>query len=74
MIPYKIKKEYYLLRSCLVDARRMVLFMFEQVFLLMGEVWSMHDADTPCRVGEGRRPTDREEHFIFKFFLPCHKI
>ena len=33
---YKLKKECYLLRSCLVDARRF-LFMVEQVFLLMGE-------------------------------------
>ena len=35
---YKIKKECYLLRSCLVDAGRMLLFMVKQVFLLMGEV------------------------------------
>ena len=33
--PYKIKKECYLLRSCLVGARRMLLFMVEQVCLLM---------------------------------------
>ena len=35
---HKLKKECYLLRSCLVDARRRFLFMVEQVFLLMGEV------------------------------------
>ena len=39
MILYKIKKECYLLRTCLVDAGRMLLFMVEQVFLLKGKVW-----------------------------------
>ena len=33
--PYKIGKACYLLRSCLVGAGRMLLFMVEQVFLLM---------------------------------------
>ena len=32
MTPYKIKKERYILRICLVDARRMLLVMAEQVF------------------------------------------
>ena len=32
--PYKIKKECYLLRSCL-DAGKILLFMVEQVFLPM---------------------------------------
>ena len=32
------------LGSCLSDAR-MLLFMAEQVFLPMGEVWLMHNAD-----------------------------
>lgn len=36
MTPYKIKKEYYLSRSCLVDPGRMLLFMVEYVFLPMG--------------------------------------
>ena len=72
--PYKIKKECYLLRSCLIDARRMVLFMVKQVFLPMGEVWWMHNADAQCTVqGEGR-PKGKEEFFMFKFFLSCHKI
>ena len=35
---YKLTKECYLLRSCLNVVRRMLLFMVEQVFLLMGEV------------------------------------
>ena len=56
MAPYKIKKECYLLRSCLVDAGRMLLFMAEQVLLLMGEVWLMHNAGTQCKVGDEGRP------------------
>ena len=30
---YKLKKECYLLMDCLVDAKRMLLFVVEQVFL-----------------------------------------
>ena len=45
--PYKIKKEGYLLRSYLVDAKRMLPFMGEQVFLPMGSfgrcVRQIHD-------------------------------
>ena len=67
MTPYKIKKGCYLLRSCLVGARRMLLFMVEQVFLLMAEVWLMHNADTPCTVGEVRRPKGREEFLCLNF-------
>ena len=48
MAPYKIKKECYLLRSCLGDAKRMFLFMVEQVFLLMrkfgGCIMQIHNA------------------------------
>ena len=51
MAPYKIKKECYLLRSCLVDAGRMLLSMVEQVFLPT-EVWLMHSADTQYTVWE----------------------
>ena len=55
------------LRSCLVDVGRMPLFMAEQVFLLMGEVWLMHNADTQCAVeGEGR-PKGREEFLCLNF-------
>lgn len=35
---YKIKKECYLLRNCLGDSGRILLFIIDQVFLLMGEV------------------------------------
>ena len=38
MAPYKIEKECYLLGSCLVSARRMLLFMAEQAFLPMGRL------------------------------------
>ena len=46
MTPHKVKKVYYLLRSCFVYAGRMFLFVVVQVFLLMGEVWFMHKGDT----------------------------
>ena len=37
--PYKIKKECCLLRNCLVDVRRIFLFMVGQVFLPLGKIW-----------------------------------
>ena len=43
-----MKKERYLLKSCLVDARKVLLFTVEQLFLLMRAIWSMHDMDTHC--------------------------
>ena len=70
---YKIKEECYLLRNCLVDVGRMLLFMVEQVFLPVGEVWSTHNADTQCTVGGEGKPKGREEFFL-KFLLSCHKI
>ena len=58
MILYKMKQEGCLPRSCLVDARRMLLLMVEQVFLPIEEVWSIqiHNAQEE---GE-RRPKGRE--------------
>ena len=50
-----------------LDARRMLLFMVEQVFLLMGEVWVMHNAGTQCRVGDEGRPKVREEFLCLNF-------
>ena len=41
--------------------------MVEQVFLLMGEVWSMHDVDTQCTVKGERRPEGREEFLCLNF-------
>ena len=70
---YKIKKECYLLRSYLVGAGRMLLFMVEVVFH-EGEGWSMYNTDTQCTVCEKRGPKGRQEFFMFKFFLSCHKI
>ena len=58
MVPYKIKKECCLFRRCL--AGRMLLFMVKQVFLLMGEMSSMHNADPGCSVQGQRRPKGRE--------------
>ena len=59
------------LRSCLIDARGISLFMTEQVFLPMGKFRLMHNADTSCTVGRERRPKDRKN---FLFFLSCPKI
>ena len=64
MTLYKIQKECYLLRSCLIDAGRMLFFMVEQVFVLMGGVWSMHNADTQCTE---REPEGREEFLCLNF-------
>ena len=56
-----IKKEYYLLRSCLVNARKL-LFMTEQILLLMGEVWVMCNTDVQCT--GGKRGHLRAETFL----------
>lgn len=60
----------YLLRSCLVGTRRMLFFVVEKVFLPMGEVWSMHEADSQYTV-EGREEAKGQRKICtFKFFLP----
>ena len=59
------------LRRCLADAGRMLLFMAEQVFLLMGDGWSMHHADTRGTV-QGEKNKRAEKKFLFIFFLSCH--
>lgn len=59
MTSYKIKKSC--LKSCLVDAKGMLLFMAEEVFLPMGEIWSMHDTNPQCTVRGKRRSKGREE-------------
>lgn len=41
MAPYKIQKVCYLLKMCLVDSRKMLLFVTELIFLLKEEAWSM---------------------------------
>ena len=74
MTPYKIKKKCYLSRSCLVDTRRMLLFMAEQLFLPAGEIWLMHKADTQCSVEGKEEAKGQKRFFMFKFFLSCHKI
>ena len=66
MAPYKIKKECYLLWSCTVDSRRMLLLVVEQAFLPLGEVWSMCDADTQC-TGEKSKETKEQGHFLMFF-------
>ena len=72
--PYKIKKECYHLKSWLVGTRRMLLFVIEWVFLPRGEVWLMHNADTQCTVEGREKAKGQKKVFMFKFFLPCHKI
>ena len=44
----------------------MLLFILEQVFLPMGEVWSMYNADTQGTLRE--RGGLRAENFYVKFF------
>ena len=61
--PHKIKKECYFLRSCFVGAKGMFYFMFEQVFLPMGEIWSMHSA--LCV----ERGDHRAEKTVYFFYL-----
>ena len=46
--------------------------MVEQVFLLMREDWSMHNADTQCTVGGEGRPKGREEFLCLN--LSCLAI
>ena len=41
--------------------------MVEQVFLPMGEVWSMPNADTQCIVRGERRPKGREKCICLNF-------
>ena len=46
-------------------------FVAEQVFLLMGDGWSMHHADTRGTV-QGEKNKRAEKKFLFIFFLSCH--
>ena len=74
--PCKIKKECYLLRSCLTNAGRMLLFMVEQVFLpkeggggggTLVHAWSGY---TVCSVEKGEAEGQRR---LFMFKLSCYK-
>ena len=60
MTPCKIKKEGYSLRSCLVGAERMLLFIVEQVFLPMAKfvpcIKQIHNAQQRAE----RKPKGRE--------------
>ena len=69
-----LKKECYLLRSCLVGARRMLLFMVEQVFLLMGEVGRCMIQIYNAQERGERRLKGRDNFLFLNFFLSCHKI
>ena len=52
----------------------MLLFGTEQVFLLKGVVWLMHNANTRCSVEGREEDKGQRRTFVFKFFLSCHKI
>ena len=64
---YKIKKECYLLRNCLVDARRML----SRFSCWWGGVWLVHNADTLCTEQGERRPEGRE---LLCLNFPCLAI
>ena len=58
--PLRRSERTYLLRSCLGDAKKMLLFLVEQVFLLMGKSgWYMMQILNAQWKGE-RRPMGRE--------------
>ena len=65
------RRNIIFLRTCLVAPRRILVFMVEQVFLLMQEAWLMYNVDTQCTVYGERRPKDRE-NFLLNF--PCLAI
>ena len=79
--PLHVQEGMLSLRSCFVDARRMLLFGTKQIFLLMGEVWLLHNSDMWCIV-EGREGAKSREELLFffkfllffDFFLSCYKI
>ena len=52
----------------------MLLFGTEQVFLLMGAVWLMHNPNTRCTVEGREEDKGQRRALVFKFFLSCHKI
>ena len=66
-----------------MGARGMLLLVVEWVFVLMGEVWLNHNADTQCSVGVNRWPRGRDKflHFfcfdinmnLFYNWYPKHK-
>ena len=77
VISYKIKKEFYLFKSCLIDARRMSLFVMVQVFLPMGRRGIL--VDVQCRYtmhsgGAGRGGQRAVEIFCLKNLSLCHKL
>ena len=62
--PLQDQEGMYLLRSCLVDARRILYFMVEQVFLPMGRFDFVSQSYTMYSGGE-RRLKSREECFVY---------
>ena len=67
LTPHNTKKSEYLLRTFLVDAGRMLLFMWRST-PANGEVGSKHNANTQCTVWGERRPMGREDILHFSYF------
>ena len=61
-------------RRCLIDAKKILFFIVEQVFLLMGK-WGwcclIHTRNTQWGKREGQKA---DKFFFFTFFLSCYKI
>lgn len=68
MTPLQDQEEMLSLKSCLVGARRMLLFKVEQQFLLMGEVWSTHNADTQRTVEGTEEDKETRQNLCLIFF------
>ena len=67
VVPYEIKQEGYLLRSYLVDARRMLFFMAEQVYLPMGRSGRCKMQIPNAQQRGERRPKGRETFLCSNF-------
>ena len=67
MALYKIKKECYLLRSCLADAGKILLFIVEQEFLPVGRFgsWTKRVASAQCGERGGQRQRNLKNIYLF---------
>ena len=67
-----LKKLYF--KEMFIDVRRMLLFMFKQVFLTMDNIWSIYNAHIQCTVGGTEEAKRQRQIFMFKCLLSCHTI
>ena len=56
-----LKKLYF--KDLFINVTRMLLFMVEQVFLTMDNIWSIYNADIQCTVG-GREEAKGRDKFL----------